>query len=64
MFHACPVKIITMQASSRPALERGKSATSPSTSPGKNPSTGIDWSTSSSGTSTRAAAALCAAAVP
>ena len=41
MFQTCPVKIMMMQASSRPTFVRGKSATIPRTSPGRKPSTGI-----------------------
>src|SRR5207253_8414772 len=41
MFHTCPVKIITTQASSRPMLLCGKIATSAKTNPGKKPSTGM-----------------------
>ena len=43
MFHTWPVKIISTQASSSPALECGKSATMPSTRPGRKPSTGMPW---------------------
>ena len=58
------MKIIRIAASSRPTLRYGNSATSPSTSPGKNPSTGMLWRMSSTGSSSRSAARDRAAAYP
>ncbi len=55
MFHAWPVKIITTEASSSPTLLWGKAATSPRTSPGMNPSTGMDCRTSRAGMRMRSA---------
>ena len=64
MFQTWPVKIMRMQASSRPMLERGNSATIPSTRPGRKPRTGIPWPMSSSGIITFSARLECAAIVP
>src|SRR5690242_275512 len=51
-------------ASSRPAFRLGKSATSPSTSPGRKPSTGMLWRMSRSGSRNRSAVWEDAAAHP
>ncbi len=64
MFQTCPVKIITTEASSSPRFECGKSATKPSTSPGRKPRTGMPWRMSMRGIITRSARRLCAATVP
>ena len=64
MFQTCPVKIMTMHASSRPTFVRGKSATIPRTSPGRNPRTGIPCPMSRRGTRTFSARRPCAAIVP
>ena len=52
------------QASSSPSSRVGNNATSPITSPGRKPRTGIDWSTSSTGNMSFSARALRAMSVP
>ena len=64
MFHTWPVKTSRTDASSSPMFECGKSATRPSTSPGRKPRTGIPWRMSMMGIITRSARWLCAAMVP
>ena len=64
MFQTCAVKIMRMQASSRPTFVFGKSATMPRTRPGRKPSTGIPCPMSRSGSITFSARLPCAAIVP
>ena len=61
MFQTWAVKIMRMQATSRPTFVFGKIATMPSTSPGRNPRTGIHWRMSRIGSITFSARRSCAA---
>ena len=61
MFQACEVKMAKMAAHSTPSRLPGKSAMKPVTVIDRKPSTGMDCSTSSSGTSTRSATRYLAA---
>ena len=58
MFHTCPVKIMSTDAISSPRLEPGNRCTNPRTRPGRKPSTGMLWSTSSRGPRIRSAPAM------